>query len=62
MHSLISTVTYTYDTLNQLLKEQYDNGLTFSYTYDAVGNRKSKTTEQNGNTTTINFSYNASNQ
>jgi len=56
------TVTYTYDALNQLVNEQYSNGLAISYTYDAVGNRTSKTTVQNGNTTTTNYSYNNANQ
>ncbi|MFJ7982224.1 DNRLRE domain-containing protein [Lysinibacillus xylanilyticus] len=56
------TVTYTYDALNQLVKEQYNNGLSISYTYDSVGNRTSKTTLQNGITTTTNYSYNDANQ
>jgi len=56
------TVTYTYDVLNQLVKEQYSNGLSISYTYDSVGNRISKTTLQNGSITTTNYSYNNSNQ
>lgn len=56
------TVTYTYDALNQLTKEQYSNGLSISYTYDSVGNRTSKTTLHNGNTTTTNYSYNDANQ
>ena len=56
------TVTYTYDALNQLVKEQYNNGLSISYTYDLVGNRTSKTTLQNGITTTTNYSYNDANQ
>ncbi|WP_141903890.1 DNRLRE domain-containing protein [Lysinibacillus sp. Y5S-8] len=56
------TVSYTYDVLNQLVKEQYSNGLTISYTYDTVGNRTSKTIFQNGSTTTTNYSYNDANQ
>lgn len=56
------TVTYTYDALNQLTKEEYSNGLSILYTYDSVGNRTSKTTLHNGNTTIINYSYNDANQ
>ncbi|ACA38666.1 hypothetical protein J2D69_02700 [Lysinibacillus sphaericus] len=56
------SVTYTYDVLNQLVEEQYSNGLTISYTYDTVGNRNSKTTLQNGSTTTTNYGYNDANQ
>lgn len=56
------SVTYTYDALNQLVKEQYSNGLSISYTYDSVGNRTSKTNVQNGSTTTTNYSYNDANQ
>ena len=56
------TVTYMYDSLNQLIKEQYSNGLSISYTYDSVGNRTSKATLQNGSSNTINYSYNNANQ
>lgn len=56
------TVTYTYDPLNQLIKEQYSNGLSISYTYDSVGNRTSKTILQNGSSTTTSYSYNNANQ
>lgn len=56
------TVTYTYDALNQLIKEQYSNGLAISYTYDEVGNRTSKTTVRNGMPVAINYKYNDTNQ
>ncbi len=56
------TVTYMYDPLNQLIKEQYNNGLSISYTYDSAGNRTSKTTFQNGSAYTVNYSYNNANQ
>ncbi len=56
------TVTYTYDALNQLIKEQYSNGLAISYTYDEVGNRTSKTTVRNGIPVIINYKYNDANQ
>ena len=34
--------TYTYDDLNRLKTVKYSNGVTVSYTYDALGNRTSK--------------------
>jgi hypothetical protein len=34
-----ATATYTYDSLNRVIKEEYVNGLVIEYTYDAVGNR-----------------------
>ena len=34
--------TYTYDDLNRLTSVTYSNGVTVSYTYDALGNRTSK--------------------
>ncbi|MEL3962348.1 hypothetical protein MKZ01_14000 [Lysinibacillus endophyticus] len=55
-------VTYVYDDLNQLEDEIYSNGTTIHYTYDAVGNRTSKTTTKNGSTTTVDYLYNDANQ
>ena len=37
-----STVKYEYDALNRLTQVTYGNGVTVSYTYDALGNRLSK--------------------
>ena len=34
--------TYTYDKLNRLEKVVYENGVTVTYSYDALGNRTSK--------------------
>jgi len=34
-----ATATYTYDELNRVIKEEYQNGRVIEYTYDAVGNR-----------------------
>jgi YD repeat-containing protein len=34
-----ATATYTYDDLNRVIKEEYQNSLVIEYTYDAVGNR-----------------------
>ncbi|MEL3962350.1 RHS repeat-associated core domain-containing protein [Lysinibacillus endophyticus] len=55
-------VTYVYDALNQLEAEIYSNGTTIHYTYDAAGNRTSKTTTKNGSTTTVDYVYNDANQ
>lgn len=44
-------VIYTYDVLNQLETEVYKNGTSIHYTYDAAGNRKTKTTYKIGSTT-----------
>jgi YD repeat-containing protein/predicted outer membrane repeat protein len=33
-----ATVHYEYDNLHRLTKAQYSNGITYSYTYDALGN------------------------
>ena len=46
--------TYTYDKLNRLTKVVYENGVTVTYGYDALGNRTSKTvTGASGATYTI---------
>jgi YD repeat-containing protein len=37
--ALADTAQYTYDSLNRLIKVQYDNGTTVEYTYDTAGNR-----------------------
>lgn len=37
-----SAQTYTYDNLNRLTKVAYENGVTVTYAYDALGNRTSK--------------------
>lgn len=35
--------TYQYDDLGRLVRETYDSGVEVTYTYDAVGNRTSRT-------------------
>ncbi|MGD8456603.1 MAG: RHS repeat-associated core domain-containing protein [Anaerolineales bacterium] len=40
-----ATIDYTYDPLYRLTAADYDTGLYFHYTYDAVGNRLSQTTD-----------------
>ena len=37
-------ISYTYDPLNRLTAADYDGGMYFHYTYDAVGNRVVETT------------------
>jgi YD repeat-containing protein len=39
---LAGTVTYTYDELDRLIQEVYEDGTTINYAYDDVGNRLSK--------------------
>ena len=46
------TNTYEYDNLNRLTKVTYANGAVVQYTYDAVGNRLTKTVEGVNATTT----------
>jgi RHS repeat-associated protein len=53
-----TTITYTYDPLYRLTAADYSDGTYFHYTYDAVGNRLSETT-QLGTTTYI---YDAANR
>ena len=38
-----TSVNYTYDDLNRLTEVSYSNGVTVKYTYDALGNRTSRT-------------------
>lgn len=47
-----STNTYEYDNLNRLTKVTYADGTVVQYTYDAVGNRLTKTVEGVNATTT----------
>ncbi len=51
-------ITYTYDPLNRLTSAYYADGSYFIYTYDAVGNRLTETT-QAGTTT---YTYDAANR
>lgn len=45
--------TYTYDNLNRLTKVVYDNGITVTYGYDALGNRTSKKVTGASSSTTV---------
>ncbi len=49
-----SWVEYTYDSLGQLLQENYSNGTTNEYQYDELGNR----TKVINNSGTTNYTYN----
>ena len=37
-----ASVQYTYDSLNRLIRVEYDNGAFIEYEYDAAGNRTAK--------------------
>ncbi len=41
--SQVTTIIYTYDPLFRLTEASYNNGRSFEYTHDAVGNRLSET-------------------
>jgi RHS repeat-associated protein len=56
------TISYQYDSLNQLTQETLVDGTTISNAYDAAGNRTTKTVNQGGTTTTTNYTYDAGNQ
>jgi RHS repeat-associated protein len=53
-----SPIIYTYDPLGRLIYADYGGGVFFQYTYDAVGNRLTETT-QSGTTT---YTYDAANR
>jgi RHS repeat-associated protein len=55
------TITYQYNTLNQLTQETLTDGTTISYEYDSVGNRTKKIVNDGTTTTTI-YTYDAANQ
>lgn len=52
------TVSYVYDKLNRLTRADYSDGTFEAYTYDASGNRLTKTTQ----TETINYEYDSDNR
>ncbi|MGG6447382.1 DNRLRE domain-containing protein [Pseudobacillus badius] len=56
------TISFTYDELNQLVKETYPDGLMITYAYDEAGNRTLKSVTQNGNTIQTVFQFNEANQ
>lgn len=57
----IRTETYGYDKLNRLTSVNYGDGQTQSYTFDAMGNRLSKTDAGGGINGTESYSYNNAN-
>ena len=56
------TISYEYDSLNQLTKETLADGTTIAYEYDAVGNRTKKTETKGTTVATTNFTYNVGNE
>jgi len=58
----IDAADYVYDALNQLTAVQRLNGKRTEYTYDAVGNRLSKTVTDGGITTAEQYVYDAANK
>ena len=56
------TINYTYDDLNRLTAADYDIGLYYHYTYDAVGNRLSQETAYNNTPVTTNYTYDNANR
>ena len=59
LQTFAQTNTYEYDANNRLTKVTYSNGVTVSYTYDALGNRiGKKVTGSTGITYTISVSVN----
>ncbi|MEW4286212.1 DNRLRE domain-containing protein [Priestia koreensis] len=55
------TTSYTYNKLDELIKEELPDGTSISYDYDSVGNRISKSVIKSGSTTTS-YDYNDANQ
>ncbi|HHW36716.1 MAG TPA: hypothetical protein GXX18_05655, partial [Bacillales bacterium] len=56
------TVSYEYDSLNQLAKETLTDGTVITYEYDAAGNRTKKIETKGSTPTTTNYTYNAGNK
>ena len=52
------TIDYTYDPLNRLTGASYDDGSSYAYTYDAVGNRLTETAKDETNQ----YTYDAANR
>jgi YD repeat-containing protein len=55
---ITTTINYSYDPLNRLTAADYDDGTFFHYTYDAVGNRLTQTTDSGTNT----YAYDTANR
>lgn len=56
------SISFEYDSLNQIRKETLTDGTTLTYEYDAVGNRTKKIETKGSTTTSTNFIYNVANQ
>ncbi len=55
--STYQNITYSYDDLNRLTAAEYDSGLYYHYSYDAVGNRISGETMAGVTPVTYNYTY-----
>jgi RHS repeat-associated protein len=58
----LSLTSYTYDSRDQLIKEELSDGTSVSYEYDNAGNRRKKVQIKDGRAETINYTYNKGNQ
>ena len=56
------TIDYQYDALNRLTGATYDNGMSFTYTYDPAGNVLEYVLTHAGQTVTTTYTYDAANQ
>jgi len=56
------TIDYTYDPLNRLTSADYSDGDSYSYTYDAVGNRLSQDDVVGGLPTSLEYTYDEANR
>jgi len=56
------TISYGYDALNRLVAATYSNGISYQYTYDAVGNRLSYTSTVKDISETTVYTYDAANR
>lgn len=57
-----TTINYVYDPLNRLTSAIYDDGRSFGYEYDAVGNVLQYTQNLGGSTVVTTYGYNNANQ
>jgi RHS repeat-associated protein len=57
-----SVITYTYDSLQRLIKTDYSTSEKFEYAYDGVGNRTVYTVTVGGNPQVTSYDYDAANR
>lgn len=56
------TITYSYDDLYRLEAANYSTGDSYTYAYDAVGNRLAQQSMVNGLSSTVAYAYDAANR